>query len=456
MKTRAKGSIKTSAEESASAKSAAPKVQLCPESSNPSQIFILPKDISTEARIITLENPRYLVESRYVACPERGFYEITKVAAPNATPRSWLLSAQESESANRDSEELVDSKVDAKDPNLSKGYITKAATMFVATPVDPVFFVLPALAPLQTTKGSESSKKLFLSGEDYLDRIGSASPQFNILLRKDGVRTLLEARMAAVCDTVDVGGDTMYRMNEEKLLKELMSKAKKMIKNGLPASMEEKLVRKALEAPMLSIKREESSMQEPVQEEEDAALAESGILTPATESADSQITVSTAATSFSEASTAATSFSSDSTLSQKVEIAQPIISAPEGIADLLRLRTAFSFICSNYLPPHLTSMLKDILSSPETSPIDFTPLETHLAHLSKLRQDALAARSLGDMSRKRSILDDDEDESRAEKKRKKEEEEKRKRAGESRGVKNLKKVNTTGMKKMSDFFKKKA
>ena len=52
--------------------------------------------------------------------------------------------------------------------------------------------------------------------------------------------------------------------------------------------------------------------------------------------------------------------------------------------------------------------------------------------------------------------DDDEDESRAEKKRKKDEEEKRKKAGESRGVKNLKKVNTAGMKKMSDFFKKKA
>ena len=40
-------------------------------------------------------------------------------------------------------------------------------------------------------------------------------------------------------------------------------------------------------------------------------------------------------------------------------------------------------------------------------------------------------------------------------KRKKDEEDKRQKAGESRGVKNLKKVNVTGMKKMSDFFKKK-
>jgi hypothetical protein len=53
------------------------------------------------------------------------------------------------------------------------------------------------------------------------------------------------------------------------------------------------------------------------------------------------------------------------------------------------------------------------------------------------------------------MIEDEDSETRAEKKRKKEEEEKRKKAGESRGVKNLKKVNVSGMKKMSDFFKKK-
>ncbi len=43
---------------------------------------------------------------------------------------------------------------------------------------------------------------------------------------------------------------------------------------------------------------------------------------------------------------------------------------------------------------------------------------------------------------------------RAEKKRKKEEEDKRKKSGESRGVRDLKKVDTTGMKKLSDSFGK--
>ena len=50
----------------------------------------------------------------------------------------------------------------------------------------------------------------------------------------------------------------------------------------------------------------------------------------------------------------------------------------------------------------------------------------------------------------------EEEDERAEKRRKTEAEEKAKKASVSRGVKNLMKVNTTGMKKMSDFFKKKA
>ena len=55
--------------------------------------------------------------------------------------------------------------------------------------------------------------------------------------------------------------------------------------------------------------------------------------------------------------------------------------------------------------------------------------------------------------------DDDDDEGaaaeRAEKRRRAEEEERRKKAGQSRGVRDLKKVNTAGMKKMSDFFGRK-
>ncbi|KAK0117686.1 hypothetical protein ONS95_012015 [Cadophora gregata] len=439
MKTRGRPSTKTAkaATEPKAPDSTAAKVQLSTESSNPPHLFVLPKDLSKDARIVTLENPRYFSDDRYVICPERGFYEFTKVAAPRTTPRSWLLSVTEGPE-NRE-------EIDEKDDKLtdSEGYVMKTASLLVATPMDPLFMVLSALSPLPTTKSSEPAKKLFLSGYDYFEKMSKVSPQFANFSRIESIRQLLESRMAAVCDTVEAGDETMYRLNEEKLLGELMKKAQKMIEKGLPASMEEKLVRKALDPPMLSMKRDDSSLSEPAKED--------GAATP-----DTQTTVSdTAASSFSETSTAATSFSEDSQLSITPDkAAEPSpIEAPEGVAELLRLRTALFFICSAYLAPHITESLKKLLST-SISTVDFAPLDTHLAHLAKLRQDALASRSLGDFSRKRSMAAED-GETRAEKKRKADEDEKRKKANQSKGVQALKKVNVSGMKKMSDFFKKK-
>jgi hypothetical protein len=441
MKTRTKGSAKAATETTESTKSTAPKVQLGPDSTNPPHIFILPEDICKDARIVSLENPSCLTESRYVVCPERGFYEFTNFASPRTTPRSWLLSAQESTSAKDPVKESV--VEETKNKEASKGYVMRTANLLIATPIDPLFFVLPALAPLPNSKASEQPKKMFLSSEDYLERIVASSPHLAPFVRTEPIRQLLEKRMAAVSDIVEAGDESMYRLNEERLLEELLRKAKRMVEKGLPPSMEEKLVRKALEAPMLGIKRDESSMHELANEEDGA------------ETTDTQTTASSAqtpATSFSEASTAATSFTEDSETVHKAVPSCPLITALEGVAELLCLRTALFMICSKYLMPHLSEILKTLIAS-QPSTVDFAPLDSHLAHLAKLRQDALAARSLGDYSRKRAL--DEDNETRAEKKQKLDEEEKRKKAGESRGVKALKKVNVTGMKKMSDFFKKK-
>jgi hypothetical protein len=441
MKTRGRPSTKAAKETTEVPVSSEPKTQLGPEVANPPQLFILPEDISKDARIVSLSNPRSSSKNRYVVCQERGFYEFTKVAAPKTTPRSWLLSSADSKLADNGDKEPEYSK----DKLSSSGYVMRNAALFVATPIDPLFFVLPVLAPVSASKGSEPPKKLFLSGENYLEKVTTGSPQLNTLLRVELLRTSIEKRMAAVCDTVDAGDETMYRLSEEKMLKELLKKAKKMSEKGLPASMEEKFVRKTLEVPIMSIKREESSLND------EELPAETPDTLSSTTSTD------TAATSFSEASTAATSFSEDSQGAAIQQIKTPTIppiNAPDGVVDLLRLRTALFFICSNYIAPHLSETIKKLVLSP-TSTVDFAPLEAHLAHLAKLRQEALAARQLGGFSQKRSLEEDEDGESRAEKKQKKEEEEKRKKAGESRGVKNLKKVNTTGMKKMSDFFKKK-
>jgi hypothetical protein len=83
--------------------------------------------------------------------------------------------------------------------------------------------------------------------------------------------------------------------------------------------------------------------------------------------------------------------------------------------------------------------------------VDFSSLDDYLSKLAKFRAEAVASHSM-DYSRKR---DRDEEEDEARVKKRKAEEEKKKKSMESRGVRELKKVNTKGMKKMSDFFKKK-
>ncbi|QSZ30410.1 hypothetical protein DSL72_004933 [Monilinia vaccinii-corymbosi] len=454
-KTRGRPATKAVVADTEPSKAAAePKVKLQPTDANPPRVFILPQDISPEARIITIENPRCAKDSRYLVCPHRGFHEFTRIAAPKTTPRSWLL-VPEYETIPLREDLTKDEESKEKEESSAKGYVTKGADLFIATPMDSLFIILPALAPLSTSKVSDPPKRLFLSGDDYIDKLISKSPHLRSFLAGT-LRTSLKKRMAAVCDTVDAGDETMFRINEGKLCKELLQKAKKMVKHGLPASMEEKLIRKALDIPVLSIKRGEETTQEGLGEEA-SAPAESGTSTPRTESQATQTTDSSAdtvASSFSEALTAATSSDLASAPEDK-KIGILSIDAPEGVADLLRIRTAFFFICSNYVAPHLSDVLRKSLQS-STSSVDFSSLDRHLAYLTKLRQDAIAARSMGDYSRKRAMVGDDEEiETRAEKKRKQDEEEKRKKAGESRGVKNLKKVNTSGMKKMSDFFKKK-
>ncbi|KAH0391702.1 hypothetical protein KCU89_g14234, partial [Aureobasidium melanogenum] len=58
------------------------------------------------------------------------------------------------------------------------------------------------------------------------------------------------------------------------------------------------------------------------------------------------------------------------------------------------------------------------------------------------------------ISRKRSTMNDEEAEEREATKRRKKEEEEAKKKNMSRGVKQLGKVNTTGMMKLSSFFTK--
>ncbi|KAI1032211.1 hypothetical protein LB503_010808 [Fusarium chuoi] len=399
-------------------KSTSSKFSLSSRAENPSRIFILPSKATPEARIVTLPNPRHGRPARYLVCPETGIYEFTKVAIPNTTPRSWL----------------IETSLDSSTDSVGKTGVSMGQDLFLATLIDPLFLVLPALT--ETQSKSSEGKRLFLSSDDYFDKLPQGSSHLSEIVRCDKTRRLIESRMADVCDTVEAGDENMFRINESKLVKVVLEKANRMREGGLAPSMEEKFVKKALEAPILVQKRETTEITTTTRTEYRASNPES---------ADSQSTAATTETEVSETSTAATSFTAETTTEN---IVSAIEASPE-IINLQRLRIAFNFICSCYIASSLAAQLEDMLKR-ETI-IDFSPLDEYLAKLSKLRAEAMAAHSI-DYSRKRG-LDEEEDETFV--KKRKMEEEKKKKSLESRGVRDLKKVNTRGMKKMSDFFKKK-
>lgn len=392
--------------------------------SNSPKLFVLPRNTSKEARIVTLDNPATSTPSRYYFCPSKGFYEFTRIAAPKKACRSWLITSQNDKATQDNEKETAEQE---EEGGLGSGYITKNADLFLATPIDLLFLILPALAP----KSLKEEKQHFLELDDYTDKLSTSSRHWKTLLAQyPSLRNMLEKKMRLLCDTVDAGSETMYRISHEKLLAILVKKAERMVKTGLPPSMEEKFVKSALDVPVMSIRREDSSLS--------AITSDSS--TPAT-----ALQTSTAVDTESQATTATTP-PSDIDVPSK-----PTFQTPDTIPHLLRLRTALTYLTASYLPPPLSHTITTLLST-HTSP-SFAPLTTHLTHIAALKAEAAALRSISDnISRKRQFeCDEDKIAEREEKKRRKEEEEKKKK-GEGRGVRALKKVDTSGMRKMSAFF----
>ena len=423
------------------------------QANEPLQMLMLPKGISSSARICTLAHPRTEKPSRYYFCPEKGIFEFTRIAAPRSACKSWLLAPQAQAvnptlSLRRGRAAINDLVQDHKDKGshteserdiedqvfkaVSEGYVIKAPVLLVATPIDLLFLLLPSL----------QSKKLFLSADDILDDLCDSSKDFKQVVNNECTRVALEGRMDVVCDVVEAGDEKMYRLNTQKLLNELLIKAKAVVALGLPRSMEDRFISKALETPVMGLKREQSSLPDAAAASQDELPAPMPV---SSESIDSQPSTISSKSTWSNSSTQ-TKFT--------VPDEEPVPTVLDDIKDALRMRSALSYIISAYIPASLAATLNHQLSS-DDSPINFKPLDDHLAHIAKMRSELLASRSLSDFSRKRSMNEDDEAaETRAEKKKKKEEEEKRKKVGESRGIRDLKKVDTSGMKKMGDFFGK--
>lgn len=427
--------------------------------SKPPKLFLLPEGTSADGRILSLPDPRTSAPNQYYFCPGKGIYEFTRIAAPKSAYRSLLIGSGQRLACTTVEEELpvtvgkelkegcelfispaiATGALHKKSGPLSEGYVVKCAELFIATPFDPLFLLLPGLCPPLSSAKSIPMRQLFLPADDIFDELGGKSRGFSLMVNDATIRQNMEARLQIVCDCVEAADEQMYKLNNGKLLKELMAKARKMIDLGLPASIEERFVRKALEMPMIGIKHEDSSISEDRQslEGKPGSIYE-------LEATETQSSVSTTVSSISKSSLSTTATTPDEQANSAVL---------DNITNLLRLRTALTFILSAYVPVHLSSTLDAMLLETGCS-VDFKPLDEHLAHVARIRAELLSSRSLSDFSRKRSMNEDDEAaETRAEKKRKNEEEEKRKKAGESRGVRDLKKVDISGMKKLSSFFK---
>ncbi|KAG9852792.1 hypothetical protein KCV05_g8020, partial [Aureobasidium melanogenum] len=381
-----------------------------PSSNNPPLTFVLPEGISPDARVVTLPNPPSSVPSRYLFCPEKGIYEFTKIAAPKQTPWSLLIAPDQSTTQ-------VNKSI------VSTGYTVESAHLYIATPIDPLFILLPALIP-----AADSHDQLFLTIDDHLDKLAERAKHLTHLLRSTKIQQSFEKRADAVCDNVDLGHEKMFRLSNDKLLAELVTKAQRVVANGLPASIETHFVQEALRIPMMAVQRSESQ-DEPTP-------------TPDADSSTPSAAIEQSQPSQSSAVTEATSLASASQ------------STPDSITTLLRLRTALNMVLSNYIPSALHTPLNTLLKS-SSSPVDFAPLDAHLDHIADAKRRAQALRSLSDnISRKRSTVNDEEAEEREATKRRKKEEEEAKKKNMSRGVKQLGKVNTTGMMKLSSFFTK--
>jgi Ydr279p protein family (RNase H2 complex component) wHTH domain/Ydr279p protein triple barrel domain len=434
-------------------KSKAPtKVLLASAEEDPYTIFVLPSDTSKDARFVLLKNPRDSERRRYYFCPSKGLYEMTKICADTYDLRSVMFAPEEEPTTTSEAMSMQNEMepatvesggaADVKDTPLKgasfEGYINKSAQLLVATPFDPIFILLPLLDPPTTTSRTQPGEGLFRPFDDILDEQLQEDSHLRHVLTDRAFRPTLLRALGDICDIVDAGDEQMYRLSMPKLSEYLLIKAQRVVAHGLPASLEERFVTRSLEVPMLSVKRQESDVTS-ASKENDVTL---GCLDP--DMGNSQSSV--ASTTTTPAASSATSSATSDGMFDDVP--------PASLQYLQRLRTAISFITASYLDPARAAKLA-VMSAEGKASSDFGPLNKHLQQLAKLRAEESASRSLSDFSKKRNIEDEEAAEERAEKKRKQEDEEKKKKSQESRGVRDLKKANVSGMKKMSDFFAKK-
>ena len=396
---------------------------LPPRDEQPVKTLILPADASPDARIVSLPHPSNAQPARYLYCPRNGFYEFMQVGGASPKLQSTLLVPNDG-SGKGEEDEAEDEAEDESLDVLGSGYIMEHAEILVATPMDPRLLLMPLFKP--DVLNDQGRPHVARMKDDLLDDLGTTSRGMNQILRYPSVRRLLEQALEDVCERVDVLGDTVYRPKSLKMLELIVKKANAVVSTAWPASLE-KYIQKRLEVPA-------------------AITAMASLSGNATETNGVDGGIETNQT---------TENADNVNPSVKQDEHTQTLEASHAVVQSLRLRTAIGFILTSYTPPKLKAHFASILVSENSHLVDFSEMNAYLDRVEALKTEAQALRSISDnISRKRSAEDEDElQEARAAKVRKKEEEEK-KRKQESRATKDLKKVDTSGMKKLSSFFTK--
>lgn len=409
---------------------------LPPSDPNPSQLFILPSDASSAARFVSLVNPATSQLTRYLYCPDTGFYEFKQVGRPKSVPASFLLSqdgASNHEKPNL-SQSPSTSGTNHEKYDENKNYILDGCSILIATPFDPLFLLTP-LVPVGAINDRTDWPHLARLLEDYLETLAQSSKHLAQLLRRKGVRNLFEKRLKLIAQEQDIGVGVTYRLDALLLLNLLYEKAQRAVsKDVWPASLEREVLSQ-LETPATASTFDGASSQEKLSNPSQGYNKRDH----QGHEADAQVEQVTGA---------------DGAQMHRDHSPQGTEPTPEGIVRKLRIRTALSFLLSSYIPPDLRGHLQSVIAL--NNFYDFSDLDGHLHRIEKLKQEAQALRSLSEnVSYKRQGPDDHEAARARAKKRQKREDEENKRKSESRAMKDLKRTDISGMKKLSSFFAKK-
>ncbi|KAF8462988.1 ribonuclease H2, subunit B [Kalaharituber pfeilii] len=399
-----------------------------PQAAHPNAaIFIVPSAQASDPAdltVVALPHPATQAPTRYLLHSSLGLHEIKKITLPISVPRSWLVLPSPCENGGG-------KRSDGTESPMGAGQTVPDSSLYICTPIDPLFLLVGHLLSLSH----------FLPLDDILDPLIESSKHWGKILKANTKSEgLIKARIRSICDSVDAGGEMTYRINKNKLMKVLVEKCRRMVKgDSFPTSMEEEFVKKALTKPIggeSTLRLADEEKRNKKEEENEASEGTKDEIAPQPP---------TPKDSFAD--------SQDSSLPKSISTLAinpfPEPNIPPEISHLMRLRISAQFLSS-----YLSSSVATELSSHLATVHDFTPLDNYIADIAKMKQELFVMRA-GDYSIKRSIEEEGEAESKRKRKREEEEEEKKRKKNLSSGVKNLAKVNTKGMMKMTAFFKKK-